>query len=343
MRTVESVPNFSEGRNRSIIERIADSIRSVRGAALLDVSSGADTNRTVYTFAGAPDDVLEAAWHSIKEGCALIDMSSHRGHHPRIGACDVCPFVPVSGVSMDDCTALARALGERVGRELAIPVYLYGEAAQTAERRNLENIRAGEYEGLSEKLTDPAWIPDYGPAEYSARVMKSGALITGAREFLIAYNINLATRDTSIAVRIARAIRERGYTRRGRSGQKERVKGLLKFCKAIGWYVEEYGQSQVSVNLTNFRITNMHHAYEAVKERAAELGVEVTGSEAVGLLPKKALVDSGLFYWNEYRKRGNPGEKRLIQTAIQVLGLNDLSPFISEKKVIEYRIGQEMG
>jgi glutamate formiminotransferase/formiminotetrahydrofolate cyclodeaminase len=343
MKTVECVPNFSEGQNRSIIERIADSIRSVRGVALLDVSAGVDTNRTVYTFAGAPEDVLDAAWLAVEEGCTLIDMSAHRGHHPRLGACDVCPFVPVSEVSMDDCAALARALGERAGRELAIPVYLYGESARLPERRNLENIRAGEYEGLREKVMDPAWVPDYGPAEYSERVRKSGALVTGAREFLIAYNVNLATGDKTIAMRIAREIRERGYVGRWEAGQEERVNGLLKFCKAIGWFVEEYGQAQVSINLTNFRITNMHHAYEAVKERAARLGVSVTGSEVVGLLPKKALVESGLFYWTEYRKGANPGEKRLIQTAIQALGLNDLSPFVPEERVIEYRIEQEMG
>jgi len=363
MRIVECVPNFSEGRNREVIGRIADAIRCVQGAILLDVSQGFDTNRTVYTFAGTSDDVLAAAYSAVETGLQLIDMSTHRGAHPRLGACDVCPFVPVTGVNMDDCIALAHALGERVGHKLNIPVYLYAEAARVPERKALESIRAGEYEGLEAKLRDPGWRPDYGTAQYTERVKRSGALITGAREFLIAYNVNLNTQDRSVAARIAGEIREgrkKEGEERGRagaasereedgpkilSGEKtgessesygERSK-RLRFCKAIGWYVAEYGKAQVSMNLTNYRVTNMHHVFEAVKEHARELSVEVTGSEIVGLVPKAALIESGMFYLGETHG-GEKDEKRIIDAALESLRLSDVAPFHPQEKVVEYRI-----
>jgi glutamate formiminotransferase/formiminotetrahydrofolate cyclodeaminase len=347
MRIVECVPNFSEGRDKKVIESIAEAISRVSGAVLLDVNAGEDTNRTVYSYAGGPGAVLEAAFAAVEAGTALIDMSAHRGSHPRLGACDVFPFVPVTGVSIQACAGLARRLGERVGNELSIPVYLYAEAARVPERRNLERIRQGEYEGLRQKLADPAWRPDYGPAEYTRRVKKSGAMVTGAREFLIAYNVNLDTADREIAVRtaglIAGLIREKGTTVRDRNGSKVRVPGKLKSCKAIGWYVEEYGRAQVSVNLTHFRTTNMHHVYESVKAAAREAGVRVTGSELVGLVPRDALLESGRYYWEKGGRTGAPDEGRLIRAAIEALGLDDVAPFIPEDRVIEYRIRREMG
>jgi glutamate formiminotransferase/formiminotetrahydrofolate cyclodeaminase len=342
MRIVECVPNFSEGRNRKIIESIAEAIRCVPGAVLLDASAGSDANRTVYSYAGGPRAVLAAAFAAVEAGTALIDMSAHRGAHPRLGACDVFPFVPVSGVSMESCAGLARRLGERVGKELAIPVYLYAEAARVPERRNLERIREGEYERLRQKLADPTWRPDYGPAEYTERVKKSGALVTGAREFLIAYNVNLDTSDRETAARIAGRIREKGTTVLDENGRKVRVPGELKSCKAIGWYVEAYGRAQVSVNLTDFRKTNMHHVFEAVKSRARAAGVRVTGSELVGLVPRDALLKSGRYYWEKSGQRGSPEEDRLIGVAIEALGLDDVAPFIPEDRVVEYRIRREL-
>jgi glutamate formiminotransferase/formiminotetrahydrofolate cyclodeaminase len=344
MKIVECVPNFSVGRDGEVIGRIADAIRGVQGALLLDVSPGIDTNRTVYTFAGEPSAVLTAACSAVETGLQLIDMSTHSGTHPRLGACDVCPFVPVSGVNMDDCIALACALGERVGHKLHIPVYLYAEAAKVHERRALERIRAGEYEGLEAKLRDPGWRPDYGPAEYTERVRRSGALITGAREFLIAYNVNLNTQDRSVAARLAGEIREKGESeaeRRGRtggwSGSVNAGLKRLRFCRAIGWYIAEYGKAQVSMNLTNYRVTNMHHAFETVRERALGAGVEVTGSEIVGLVPKAAIIESGMFYLGE-KHGGTIDEERIIEVAVESLGLNDVVSFRPQEKVVEYCI-----
>ncbi len=341
MKVVECVPNFSEGRDQRIIRLIADAVKGVSGVILLDVSSGHDTNRTVYTFAGAPQDVLEAAFAALRVGCELIDMSSHHGAHPRLGACDVCPFVPVMGVNMEECAELARDLGARIGTVLGIPVYLYARAAAVPVRENLEDIRVGEYEGLAAKLLDPAWKPDYGPSEYTEKVRRSGAVITGAREFLLAYNINLNTRDPRIAARIAGEIREKGRIVRDENGNEVRVPGRLKFCKAIGWYVEDYGCAQVSVNLTNHRITNLHHAYEAVGEVAAQFGVRVTGSEIVGVVPKEALIQSGLYYLQKEGEGEIFDEKIIIQRAVKFLSLNDVVPFISDERIIEYRIQKE--
>jgi glutamate formiminotransferase/formiminotetrahydrofolate cyclodeaminase len=341
MKIVECVPNFSEGKDQRVIRLVADAVKGVPGVILLDVSSGHDTNRTVYTFAGEPKDVLEAAFAAVRVGCTLIDMSSHRGAHPRLGACDVCPFVPIMGVSMEECVELSRNLGKRIGTVLGIPVYLYACAAAVPARNNLEDIRTGEYEGLAAKLLDPAWGPDYGPSEYTGKVRRSGAVITGAREFLLAYNINLDTRDRRVAMRIAGEIREKGRIVRDEHGNEVRVPGRLKFCKAIGWYVEDYGRAQVSMNLTNYKITNLYHAYEAAGEVAAQLGVRVTGSEIVGLVPKEALIQSGLYYLKQAGGVEILDERIIIQRAVESLGLNDVAQFIPDEKIIEYRIQKE--
>jgi glutamate formiminotransferase/formiminotetrahydrofolate cyclodeaminase len=342
VKTVECVPNFSEGRDHDTIEKIAHSIEGVRGVYLMDVSSGYDTNRTVYTFAGEPEAVLDGAWEAVKKGCELIDMRKHRGAHPRLGCCDVCPFVPVSGVKMDQCVELSGRLGERIGRELGLPVYLYGYAATVPGRKNLAIIREGEYEGLREKLKDLHWKPDFGPAEYNERVKRSGAIVTGAREFLIAYNLNLNSKRRETAKRIAEAIRESGSIRKDEKGNRVRVPGKLQFCKAIGWYVNKYNRAQVSINLTDYHKTNMHHAFEAAGEEAEKLGVEITGSEVVGLVPEKAIIESGLYFLRKQGKHKNISVKQIVDTAVQALGLDELEPFILEKKIIEYRISSEI-
>ncbi len=337
MKIVECVPNFSEGRNRAIINKISDSIGSTAGVSLLDISTGYAANRTVYTFVGEPEAVLAAAYGAIKMGTELIDMSAHRGAHPRIGACDVCPFVPVSDTNMEVCVELARALGEQVGRELNIPVFLYEYAASTPRRKNLADIRSGEYEALEKKLAKTEWKPDFGPFEYNERVKKSGATVIGARKFLIAYNINLNSRDRMLAHKIAVEIRESGKSFRDENGKEARIPGKLKHCKAIGWYVDDYKRAQVSINLTDYHITNMHHAFEAAIEEASILGLKVTGSEIVGLIPKRALIETGLYY---IKKEGSKtfSEKELIDIAVHSLGLNDVTNFNADEKIIEYRI-----
>jgi len=343
---VECVPNFSEGRDPSVIEAILHEIRCVEGVVLLDSDMGADTNRTVVTFIGEPESVKEAAFRAIKKASELIDMSKHKGAHPRMGATDVCPFIPVSGVTMQECVELARELGKRVGNELYIPVYLYEYAATRPERKNLAAIRAGEYEGLREKIKKPQWKPDFGPAEFNPR---SGATVIGAREFLIAYNVNLNTKDKKLASEIALTIRESGRKKRDEKGKFVRDKngvpitepGLLKHVKAVGWYIEEYGMAQVSINLVNFRETPLHQVYETCKKVAFSLGVEVTGSEVVGLIPKDALLEAGRYYLK--RQMSSPGvpEEELIRVAVQSLGLSEISPFKPEEKIIEYRVKKE--
>ncbi len=341
MKIVECVPNFSEGRDQRIITRISDAIREIRGVMLLDVSSGYDANRTVYTFAGSPDAVLQASFEAIDRGIGMIDMSRHRGTHPRIGACDVCPFVPVNGIDMDECVAVARRLGERVGSLLKIPVYLYGHAAIRPERAELSAVRSGEYEGLFDKLKDPQWRPDYGQPRYTKQVKKSGALVVGAREFLIAYNINLNTDNSEIARRIAERIRERGRVVVDERGNRVHVPGRLRFCRAIGWYVDRYKKAQVSINLTNYNKTSMHQAYEAVAEEANRLNVRVTGSEIVGLVPKDAVLQSGLYFLRKKGESKNLQERTVIDAAVDGLGLNELEEFVPEKKIIEYRLHYE--
>jgi len=326
---VECVPNFSEGRDPNIIDAIATSIRGVHGAKLLSIEPDKDYNRAVVTFVGEPEPVLEAAFQATKTATQRIDMRNHRGEHPRIGAADVVPFVPVSGVSMQDCVHLAEHYGARVGKELGIPVYLYEEAARAPERRNLPNVRKGEYEGLEEKLKDPSWKPDYGPATFNAR---SGATVAGARFFLIAYNVNLNTNKKELAHEIALRIRESGRSVKNEKGESTKIPGSLKAVKAMGVLLERFDIAQVSINLNNYTITPPHVAYEEVRKEARALGIDVTGSEVVGLIPKEALLMAGRFYGNE------TSEETLVRLAAERLGLSQLEQFDPKKKIIEYMI-----
>lgn len=389
---VECVPNFSEGRDTAKIRRITDAVERVPGVSLLDVDPGADTNRTVVTFVGSPDAVLEAAFQAVKTAADVLDMTTHQGAHPRMGATDVCPFVPVEGVTLDDCAELARKLGERVGRELAIPTYLYEHAASRPERRNLAVVRKGEYEGLEEKLKDPQWAPDFGPATFHP---KAGALITGAREFLIAYNITLNSRDKSHAADMALELRETGrVARRGQktayynsgelifyqdgrfpcgncdfdgasfaeteahcrevhgydlrhllslngidaakgvAGQKVYRAGLFKQCKAIGWYVETYKRAQLSINLTNYKVTSPADVLEAARTMAADRGLVVTGSEIVGVVPFQALYQAGQRYLKAQGKSPFVPVADVLENAVFSMGLADVAPFEIEKKVL---------
>ncbi len=340
---VECVPNFSEGRDRSVIDAIARAISGVSGVRLLDVDAGADTNRTVYTFVGTPDAVGEAAFQAAVAAAGLIDMSKHEGAHPRMGALDVCPIVPVSGVTMDQCVEVARALGRRLAEALALPVYFYEFAATRPERRNLADVRAGEYEGLARKLADPAWAPDAGPAKFNERL---GATVVGAREFLIAYNVNVNTREQKLANEVALNIREAGRLKRDsknrivtdEKGQQLRVPGRLKAVKAIGWTIEQYRQAQVSINLLSYRTTPLHTVFETTREEAGKLGLVVTGSELVGMTPLEPLVEAGRFYLRKQGRSTGLPERELVEIAIQSLGLAQLSPFDPEKRIIEYAV-----
>jgi glutamate formiminotransferase/formiminotetrahydrofolate cyclodeaminase len=345
MKIVECVPNFSEGRDLTRIEAITAEIKAVSGVQLLDVDPGADTNRTVVTMAGPPEGVVEAAFRAIKRASELIDMSSHRGEHPRMGATDVCPFVPVSEVTMEECVELAKELGRRVGDELGIPVYLYEHAATSPQRKSLADIREGEYEALEQKLKDPAWAPDFGPAEFNAQ---AGATVIGARDFLIAYNVNLNTKDKRLASEIALNIRETGRTvkgpdgkaLKGEDGKPVKKPGRLKSLRAVGWYIDTYRQAQVSINLINYKVTPPHVAFETVREEAARLGLRVTGSELVGLIPLEPLLDAGRYFLAKQGKSPGVPEPELIEVAVQSLGLDQFSDFEAEKKVIEYRFLQ---
>jgi glutamate formiminotransferase/formiminotetrahydrofolate cyclodeaminase len=337
------VPNFSEGRNRDVLNAIADAIRGVDGASLLDMDPGEATNRTVFTFVGSPAAVEEAAFRAVKRAAELIDMGKHHGAHARMGATDVCPFVPVSGITLEECAQIARRVGERVGRELRIPIYLYEAAATRPERRNLANVRKGEYEGLREKLEDPEWKPDFGPAEFNAR---SGATAIGAREFLIAYNINLNTRNRRLAHDIALQIREQGRVERDPEGavvrdpggDKVRKPGLFQHVKAVGWLIAEYGRAQISINLTNPRTTPMHVVFDTVCGLADERGLRVTGSEIVGLVPLEAMTQAGRHYLAKQGESSGVPEERLVEVAIQSLGLSDITPFVPAEKIVEYRV-----
>ncbi|MFB3906151.1 MAG: glutamate formimidoyltransferase [Acidobacteriota bacterium] len=388
---VECVPNFSEGRDLGKIKQITDAIQAVPEVSLLHVDPGADTNRTVVTFVGPPQAVAEAAFQAVACAARVIDMSRHQGAHPRMGATDVLPFVPVEGVTLEDCAALARSVGERIGRQLEIPVFLYEAAASSPERRNLANVRHGEYEGLADKLRDPEWAPDFGPARFNP---KTGAVICGAREFLIAYNINLNTRDRLLASDIALELREKGrparkpnpspYYRKGEPlyyendrfpcgncdfigssfdaavrhcrevhdydliellrlndadagqpvGQPVLRKGKFKFCKAIGWYVDEFKRAQISINLTNFKVTPPHLVLEEARKLAAERGLVVTGSEVVGLIPFQALLAAGRYYLASQGRSPHLPVRDVLQTAVVSMGLNDVGKFEIEKKVI---------
>jgi len=346
MKLVECVPNFSEGRDRSKIEAITKEIRAVEGVKLLDVDPGETTNRTVVTFVGTPEAAAEAAFRAIRRAAEVIDMRQHKGAHSRIGATDVCPFVPLSGTTMEDCVRLAHDLGRRVGDELAIPVYAYEEAARIPDRRNLAVIRSGEYEGLADKLQDPAWAPDFGPAEFNPR---AGATIIGAREFLIAYNINLNTRDRKLANEIAFSLRETGRLKKNARGNKvldaqgqpQRVPGLFPHVKAVGWYIEDYGQAQISINFTNYKVSPPHLVFDEAVRLASKLGLRVTGSELVGLIPKEALLMAGRHYLEKQGRSPGFPEEEVIRTAVLSLGLNDVVPFDPQKKIIENQLGDD--
>lgn len=390
---IECVPNFSEGQNKEIIKQITDEIEKVEGARLLDVDPGYEMNRTVVTFVGTPEAVKEAAFHAIKKASELIDMSKHKGSHPRMGATDVCPFVPVSGITTEECIQLSKDVGKRVGDELKIPVYLYEKSATKPERENLAKVRQGEYEALEEKLKKPEWKPDYGPAKFNA---KAGATVIGVREFLIAYNISLNTREALHATDIAFELREKGRSARalndtpfyyksteilkyengiypcgnedqfiGKSidetiehcktvhdynlkellelngidpkkpeGQSVKVPGKFQYCKAIGWMVPEYDRAQISINLTNYKVTSMHHVLDETRRLATERGLVVTGSEIVGMVPYPALLETGKYYLRkQHRSTGIP-IKDILNTAVQSLGLNDVSEFKIEERVL---------
>lgn len=341
---IECVPNFSEGRNMGIIGQIADEIRSVKDVKLLNVDPGKATNRTVITFVGNPEAVVEAAFLAIKKASELIDMSKQKGEHPRIGATDVCPLIPVSGISMEETVEYAKKLGYKVGKELGIPVFLYEAAQPNKERSNLAVIRSGEYEGLFKKIRLPEWKPDFGPAEHSIR---SGSTVIGARDFLVAYNINLNTTSTQVAKQIAAEIRESGGIKRegnpitGKilteaNGKPIKIPGILRSVKAIGWFIEEYGAAQISMNLTNINITPVHIAFEEVNKKAREYGVKITGSELIGLIPLQAMLEAGRYFLKKQGQETNVSDNVLIQTAILSLGLNELSPFKPEERIIEY-------
>ncbi len=343
---VECVPNFSEGRDRALIDKIVAAMAAVKGVKVLDVDPGADTNRTVVTLIGEPAPVAEAAFHGIRRAAELIDMSKHSGAHPRIGATDVCPFVPVSGVTMADCAELARQVGRRVGDELGIPVYLYEAAAASPQRVNLADVRAGEYEGLADKLRAPAWKPDFGPATFNAR---AGDTVIGAREFLIAYNINFNTRDAALVNDIALEIREKGRVKKDAKGavvkdaQGEKVwaPGKFKAVKAIGWYIEQYGCAQLSINFNNYKISPVHEVFVEVCRQAEMRGLRVTGSELVGLIPKQALLDAGAFFLTRQGKPAGVPDEELIHIAVKSLGLAELTPFDPLKKIIEASVEAE--
>lgn len=338
---VECVPNFSEGRNAEAIEAIAASIRKVADVKLLSVEPDKDYNRCVVTFVGKPTGVLEAAFDSTKTATERIDMMKHTGEHPRIGATDVVPFVPVAGVTMEECVRLAHEYGKRVADQLRIPIYLYEAAATRPERKNLADIRKGEYEGLPDKLKDPKWKPDYGRTEFNP---KSGATVAGARKFLIAYNVNLNTPDQSIAQEIALRIRESGRLLRDDSGkvvkdekgETTKVPGTLRAVKALGVFLERFNIAQVSINLVDYETTPPHVAFEEVRKQARPLGFDATGSEIVGLTPLQALLMAGKFYAEQKGLRSTLGEDKLISLAIECLGLSQLEPFDPKKKVIEY-------
>ena len=340
---LECVPNFSEGRDARVIDAITAAIAKTSGITLLDVDPGAETNRTVVTFVGEPHAVASAAFAGIAKAAQLIDMRTHHGAHARQGATDVCPLVPISGVSVEECVEVARALGARVGEELGVPVYLYEAAATRPERRSLADLRAGEYEALEAKLARPEWAPDYGPARFNAT---AGATVIGVRPFLIAYNINLNCRSARLAKDLGLSIRERGRLKRdasgarirGGDGQFERQPGLPN-CRATGWYIPEYGRAQVTMNLTDFKTTNLHTVFDRVDELARAQGARVTGSEIVGLVPKAALLEAGGHYLKKQGMSTGVSERELIDNARLSLGLDDVAPFDMDQKVIEYRVG----
>ena len=330
---IECVPNFSEGRDLNIIRQITDVIENVEGVRLLNVDPGKATNRTVVTFVGEPAPVIEAAFRAIRKAAELIDMSKHQGEHPRMGATDVCPLIPISGISMTETVQWAKKLGERVGKEQNIPVYLYESAQENPARRNLSLIRAGEYEGFFKKIKLPEWKPDFGPAEFPAG---SGATVIGARDFLVAYNANLNTTSVRRANSVAFDVRENGRKVKNEKGEEINQPGTCKSVKAIGWFIEEYGIAQVSMNLTNISITPVHIAFDECVKSAYNRGMRVTGSELVGLIPLKAMLDAGAYFLKKQQRSTGVSEQELIRIAVKSMGLNELGPFKPEERIIEY-------
>jgi glutamate formiminotransferase/formiminotetrahydrofolate cyclodeaminase len=337
---IECVPNFSEGNDMSVIKQITDAILSVDGVRLLNVDAGKATNRTVVTFVGQPAPVIEAAFRAIKKAGELIDMSKHKGEHPRMGAADVCPLIPVANISMEETVRYAQKLAKRVGEELNIPVYLYEAAQPDKNRSNLSTIRAGEYEGFFKKIKEPQWKPDFGPAEFD---VKRGAAVIGARDFLVAYNINLNTTSTRRANAIAFDVREAGRKIKTPAGEMVTQPGSLKHVKAIGWYIKEYGIAQISMNLTNIHVTPVHVAFDEVCKKAHERGIRVTGSELVGLIPLKAILDAGKYFLKKQQRSTGVPEKELIKIAVKSMGLDELTPFKPEEKIIEYMLSNKKG
>lgn len=337
MQLIECVPNFSEGNDLNLIKQITNEMESVEGVRLLNVDPGKATNRTVVTMVGEPAAVIEAAYRAIKKAGELIDMSKHKGEHPRMGATDVCPLIPIANISMEETAAYAQQLAKRVGEELKIPVYLYEAAQPDKERNNLSVIRAGEYEGFFKKIKEPQWKPDFGPAEFDA---KRGGTVIGARDFLVAYNINLNTTSTRRANAIAFDVREAGRNI-DVDGKKVNQPGTLKSVKAIGWYIEEYGVAQISMNLTNINITPVHIAFDEVCTKATARGIRVTGSELVGLIPLKAMTDAGKYFLQKQKRSTGVSEKELIKIAIKSMGLDELGPFKPEERIIEYMLNDK--
>lgn len=329
---IECVPNFSEGKDPRKVAKIADAIQRVKGVKLLNVESDPDYNRTVITFAGEPEAIRDAAFSAIETAANVIDMTLQKGEHPRIGATDVCPFVPVANITMSECVKIAHLLGKDVGERIGIPVYLYAEAANVPQRYLLPDIRKGEYEGLSKKMSDAEWRPDYGPSAFNDRVKKTGATVIGAREFLIAYNVNLDTDDISVANTISGMIRSSGRMKLNAKGN-ERVAGMLKFVQAMGVDLKEYRIAQVSTNILNHKVTPPHVVFEEIKKLANVYGVNVRGSEVIGLIPKGALIAAGRFYSSE------ENEQNLVNVAVEKLGLSQLNKFVPDKKVVEYMLG----
>ncbi len=332
---IECVPNFSEGNDLSIIKQITDEIEKTEGVKLLNVDPGKATNRTVVTFVGNPQACVEAAFSAIKKAGELIDMSKHKGEHPRMGATDVCPFIPISGITMEETATYAQQLAKRVGEELKIPVYLYENAQKNTARNNLSVIREGEYEGFFKKIKHVDWKPDFGPDEFDA---KRGATVIGARDFLVAYNVNLNTTSTRRANSVAFDIREAGRKVKNEKGEDVVQPGVCKATKAIGWYIEEYGIAQVSINLTNINITPVHVVFDACVESAAKRGMRVTGSELVGMIPLKALTDAGKYFLKKQKRSTGVSVQELIKIAVKSLGLDELAPFAPDKKIIEFML-----
>jgi glutamate formiminotransferase / formiminotetrahydrofolate cyclodeaminase len=345
---IECVPNFSEGRDINIINQITNAIENVEGIKLLNVDPGKATNRTVVTFVGHPDAVIEAAFRGIKKASELIDMSRHKGEHPRMGATDVCPLIPLNGITMEETVEYAKKLGERVGRELDIPVYLYEYAASKNERKNLAAIRAGEYEGIAEKIKLPEWKPDYGKPVFN---VSSGNTAIGARDFMVAYNVNLNTTSVKRANSVAFDVRENGRVKKDLNGKTisdangnaERIPGTCKAVKAIGWYIEEYGIAQISMNLTNINITPVHIAFDEVCKSADKRGLRVTGSELVGLIPLKCLLEAGKYFLHRQQRSSGVSESELIKIAVKSFGLDELAKFEPRKRIIEYLLEDELG